>query len=187
VVRETPVPTTVRRREGGANERPALQDQRGAGTQAPRLSPETKSAQPHGQSPVVSQPAPRTTAPAPVVPETRRAPEPTGREQPRIYPGNPAETRPAPARPAQSAPIQPVPAPKRENVERPATPPAPVERPPAAAPERPTNPTGKERGYERNQPPAAPPAQHPPEPRPGRPEGPPPEQQKERDKDKDHP
>jgi len=194
VIRETPVPTNVRRREGSGIERPrTLPDQRG--TQAPRISPETRSAPAREQAPEVSQPAPRRTAPAPTVPETRRAPEPTGREQPRVYPQSPQRPTEAPvAPPLATAPRRenverpeapPAPAPRRENVERPAAPPAPVERPPAPAPERPANPTGRERGNERSQEKAAPPAQRPPEERQGRPAGPPPGQErKEQDKDR---
>jgi hypothetical protein len=168
IVRETPVPTSIRRRDGGATERSRTgQEQPRTGTQAPRLTPETRSVPPREQTPVVSQPTQRPAAPTPVIPETRRASEPTGREQSRVYPGNPAPTQPATA-------------PKWDNVERPQAPPVPAERPP----ERPANPTGRERGYERSQEKAAPPAQPAPENRPARPAGPPPGQEKERDKDK---
>jgi hypothetical protein len=239
VIRETPVPSTVRRRSDEYDRSRSNDRQRG--TQAPRFTPETRSTR--EPAPAVSQPTQRPLAPD--VNETRRSPEPTGREQPRIYRGSPAQPEQTPSRPAPpfrqnlapeqpSAQVQPPapvappqqvtpaqPAPKRGNVERPSPPaqverptppvqversappaqverrtppaqverpvqpPAPVERPVAPAPERPTNPTGRERGNERSQEKAAPPAQRPHEPREARPQGPPPGQDKERDKEKD--
>jgi hypothetical protein len=218
VVRETPVPSTIRRRDGGPTEQPrSVQERPRTGTQSPRLSPETRSAPAREQAPVVSQPTQRPAAPTPIIPETRRSPEPTGREQPRIYPGNSPQQSQGPARPAppsrqnavperptapdqpagkfapptQGAPTEPTPAPKRENVERPQAPPAQTERPPGAPPERPVNPTGRERGYERTEgkaaPPVAPPSQQAREGRPAGPSGPPPGQEKEKNQGKEKP